>query len=75
MAAPSYVITLRRAAELLGEDPELLWDMAIDMEPERGCLSIHDTGDQQTVAFTADGIHYLREMLAEFKRNRSSPRP
>jgi hypothetical protein len=75
MAAPSYVITLRRAAELLGEDPELLWDMAIDMEPERGCLWIHDTGDQQTVAFTADGIDYLREMLAEFKRNRSSPRP
>lgn len=75
MAAPSYVITLRRAAELLGEDPELLWDMAIDMESERGCLWMHDTGDQQTVAFTADGIDYLREMLAEFKRNRSSPRP
>jgi hypothetical protein len=35
MAAPGHVITLRRAAELLGEDEELLWDMDTDMEPER----------------------------------------
>jgi hypothetical protein len=60
---------------MLGEDQELLWDMAADMGPEHGRLWIYDTGDQQTVAFTADGMEYLREMLAEYKRNRSSPRP
>jgi hypothetical protein len=74
MAAPGHVITLRRAAELLGEDEELLWDMATDMEPEHGCLWIHDTDDQQTVAFTPDGMEYLREIIPEYKRNRPSPR-
>ena len=75
MAAPAHAITIRRAAEILGEDEELLWDMATDMEPEHGLLRIYDTDNQQTVAFTPDGIEYLREMLPEYKRNRSSPRP
>jgi hypothetical protein len=57
----------------LGEDEELLWDMATDMEPEDGCLWNHGTDDQQTVAFN-DGMQYLREMLPEYKRNRSAPR-
>lgn len=74
MAAPAHAITIRHAAEILGEDEELLWDMATDMEPEHGCLWIYDTGDQQTVAFTPDGMEYLREMLNEYKRNRASPR-
>jgi hypothetical protein len=74
MAAPSHVVTIRRAAELLGEDEELLWDVATDMEPERGCLWIHDINDQQTVAFTADGMDYLREMIPQYKQNRSFPR-
>jgi hypothetical protein len=75
VTAPAHAITIRRAAEMLGEDQELLWNMATDMGPEHGRLWIYDTSDQQTVAFTADGMEYLREMLAEHKRNRSSPRP
>jgi hypothetical protein len=63
-----------RAAEILGEDEELLWDMATDMEPEDGCPWIHGADDQQTVAFTPNGMEYLREMLPEYKRNRSTPR-
>jgi len=74
VAAPAHPITISRAAEILGEDEELLWDMATDMEPEDGCLWIHGTDDQQTVAFTPDGMEYLREMLPEYKRNRSAPR-
>ena len=74
MAAPGHAITLRRAAEILGEDEELLWDMATDMGPEHGRLWIYDTDDQQTVAFTPDGMEYLREMLPQYKHNRSSPR-
>jgi hypothetical protein len=73
VAAPAHAITISRAAEILGEDEELLWDMATDMEPEDGCLWIHGTDDQQTVAFN-DGMEYLREMLPEYKRNRSAPR-
>ena len=48
--------------------------MVTDMEPEHGCLWIYDTNDQQTVVLTLDGMEYLREMLPEYKRNRSSPR-
>jgi hypothetical protein len=75
LAALAHAITIRRAAEILGEDEELLWDLATDMEPEHGRLWIYDAGDQQTVAFTSDGMEYLREMLQEYKRNRSSLRP
>jgi hypothetical protein len=74
VAAPAHAVTISRAAEILGEDEELLWDMATDMEPEDGCLWIHGTSDQQTIAFTADGVEYLRELIAEHKRNRPPPR-
>jgi hypothetical protein len=46
MAAPASAVTISRAAELLGEDEELLWDLATDMEPEDGCLWIHGINDQ-----------------------------
>ena len=75
LAAPSHAITIRRAAEFLGEDEDLLWDMATDMGPEHGRLWIYDIDDQQTVAFTPMGIDFLREMIPEYKRRRSSPRP
>ena len=74
MAAPAHAITIRRAAQMLGEDEELLWDIATDMGPEHGRLWIYDTDDQQTVAFTPDGMAYLRDLLAELKRNPPSPR-
>ena len=74
VAAPAHAITIRRAAEMLGEDEELLWDIATDMGPEHGCLWIYDTDDHQTVAFTPDAMEYLREMLPEYKLSRSPPR-
>jgi hypothetical protein len=46
MAAPANAFTISRTAEILGEDEELLWEVAIEMEPEDGLLWIHDTGDQ-----------------------------
>jgi len=53
----------------------VLWDMATDMQPEHGCLWVYDINDQQIVAFTPTGMEYLRDMLPEYKRRRSSPRP
>jgi hypothetical protein len=73
MAAPAHAVTIARAAEILGEDEELLWDLAIDMEPEDGCLWIHGTDDEQTMAFTEHGLEYLRELVLEHKRSRTSP--
>ena len=68
MAAPSYVSTIARVAKLLGEDEELLHNVAMDMEPEDGCLYVLDLDDVSTVAFTAQGIENLQELLADFKR-------
>jgi hypothetical protein len=75
MAAPAFAVTISRAAEILGEDEELLWDLVDQMEPEDGCLWIHGTADQQTIAFTGWGLENLRELLAEHKRRQVPPRP
>ena len=70
MAAPANAFTISRAAEILGEDEELLWEVAIEMEPEDGLLWIHDTGDQATPAFTDWGLENLRELIAEYKHRK-----
>lgn len=76
MAAPAFAFTISRAAEILGEDEELLWDLVLEMEPEDGCLWIHGINDEQTIAFTADGLDYLRDLVSEHKRrNAPPPRP
>jgi hypothetical protein len=74
MAAPAFAFTISRAAEMLAEDEQLLWDLADEMDPEDGCLWIHGADDQQTIAFTPAGMEYLGELLAKHKRNRSSRR-
>jgi hypothetical protein len=54
------------------EEPDVQWKAAAFArwhEPDDA-----DTDDRQTVAFTSDGMESLREMLPEYKRNRSSPR-
>jgi hypothetical protein len=63
LAASSHAITIRRAAEILGEDEDVLCDMATDMEPEHGRLCVYDTNDQQNVAFTHAGMESLRHDL------------
>jgi hypothetical protein len=68
MAALSYVFTIARVAALLGEPEELLQDIAMDMDPEDGCLSVLDLDDVSIVAFTPQGIENLRELLANLKR-------
>jgi hypothetical protein len=55
MAAPASAVTISRAAEILGEDEELLWDLIDQMEPEDGCLWVYGTGEQHTIAFTRLG--------------------
>lgn len=68
MAAPSYVFTIRRVAEMLGETEEQLHLIADDMEPEDGCLSVLDIDDASLVAFTKQGVENLKELLADLDR-------
>jgi hypothetical protein len=68
MAAPSYVFTLARAAEMLGEDEAWLEELAEQLEPEDGCLWIYDIGDRATLGFTARCIESLKELSLDQKR-------
>ena len=64
MAAPSYVFTIRRVARMLNEDIDRLEEIAMNMEPEDGCMSVLDLDDDVSiVAFTAQGIEILKELL------------
>ena len=67
MAAPSSVFTIGRVAKLLSEDEDWLQDLALEMEPEDGCLIVWGTGDQSTTAFTPQGIEYLKHLVKERK--------
>ena len=69
MATPASAVTISRAAEILGQDEELLWDVVDEMEPEDGCLWIYGTGDEQTIAFTAAGMNICGRCYPSTKTN------
>ena len=66
MAAPSMVFTARYAARLLGVDIDVVEELAEEMAPEDGCLSVIDSLDddaESTIAFTHRSLNYLDELL------------
>ena len=68
MAAPSMVFTARFAASRLGVDIEIIEELAEQMEPEDGCLSILDSLDENAASvtgFTRKGLDYLEDLLDE----------
>ena len=67
MAAPSFVFAINRVAEMLGEDVDELEEIALEMEPEDGRITVWGTGDQSTTAFTRNGVEYLQQLLEERK--------
>ncbi len=71
MAAVSSVFTIGRVAEILGEDEDWLSDVALEMEPEGGCLTVCGTDDSTTTAFTRDGIENLRQLVIEYRKLRA----
>ena len=75
MATPGHAFTIARAAEILGEDEELLWSMLDSLEPEDGCFWLYDTDDRQTVAFIDHGLECLRGLIREHNRHPAPPRP
>jgi hypothetical protein len=74
MAAPAHAFTLARAAQILDENEQLLWDLAVNMEPEDGCLWIYGIDQQEMLAFTDRGLECLQELLAEHRRSNISAR-
>ena len=67
MAAPGIVLTIARVAEMLGESEDLLREIAEDMDPEQGCLWVMGVGDDETIAFTPDGVNYIRDNISDYK--------
>ena len=66
MAAPSMVFTARFAASRLGVDIDVIEELAEQMEPEDGCLSILDSLDENAASvtgFTRKGLDYLEDLL------------
>lgn len=70
MTAITRVYTLPLAAEMLGEDAELLWEVYVDMEPEDGCPWVYGPDDQQIPAFTDFDLERLTDFIREHKTNR-----
>jgi hypothetical protein len=65
MAAIAHVFTIQQAAQILGRDEALLWDLSDQLGPEDGMLWIHDVDGGETLAFTDDGIEALRQIISD----------
>jgi|1185.fasta_scaffold221398_1 hypothetical protein len=63
MAAPSAVFTIARVAAMLGEDENWLSDVALEMDPEAGRLTVYGVSDESTTGFTSFGIENLKELI------------
>ena len=50
-----------------GEDENRLYDIALNMEPEDGCLTVLGIGDVSMIALTSDGVENLKGLLADIK--------
>jgi hypothetical protein len=73
MAAISTVFTISYVANLLDEDEDWLFELSIDMEPEDGSLWVYGVGEDGVPAFTQDGIHNLRQIIADKRTAGTAP--
>ena len=63
MAAASAVFTIARVAAMLGEDEDWLSNVALEMDPEAGRLTVYGIDDEGTTGFTSFGIENLKELI------------
>jgi hypothetical protein len=71
MAGISYVFTISRVAEMLGEDEEWFDEISIGLDPEDGRLGVLGLGEESTTAFTRFGIDNLAELVQIYKADSS----
>lgn len=67
MAGISFVFTIARVAEMLGEDEDWLHELSIAMDPEDGCLWVVDTDERTIPAFTEHGVECLQQIIADLR--------
>jgi hypothetical protein len=73
VAAITRVFTIGYVAEMLGEDEDWLSDIAIDMDPEDGCLWVYGVGEDGVTAFTDFGIENLKKLVADLRADGRAP--
>jgi len=64
-----HVFTIARAAEMLGEDEDWLWDVANEMDQEDGLIWVYGAGDEGVMAFTDFGIETLQNLIQIYKED------
>jgi hypothetical protein len=62
-----HVRTIARVAEMLCEDEDWLWDVAVEMDQEDGLIWVYGPGDESVMAFTDFGIETLTGLVEIFK--------
>ena len=67
MACESSFSTIDLVAEMIHEDPDLLRQISVEMEPEDGCVTIYGKNDESIIAFSDFGIETLVNLLEEIR--------
>ena len=75
MAGISFVFTIARVAEMIGEDEDRLYELSMALDPEDGCLWVYDINDREVQAFTQFGIECLKEIIADERAGGRAPKP
>ena len=66
----SHVKTVDRVAKELGEDADLLHEVALDMDVEDGVIWVYDLDDDGVLAFTDFGVETLVELIKARRESR-----
>lgn len=67
MACESSFSTIDLVAETINEDPDLLRQISVEMEPKDGCVTIYGKNDESIIAFSDFGIETLVNLLEEIR--------
>ena len=67
MACESSFSTIELVGEMINEDPDLLRQISVKMEPEDGCVAIFGKNDENIIAFSDFGIETLVNLLKEIR--------
>ena len=73
MAGNSFVFTIARVAEMLGEDEEWLREISVSLDPDEGSLRVIGVGEDGCPAFTEYGIECLQQIIVDLRSTGQAP--
>ncbi len=66
----SHVKTIDRVAKELGENVDVLHEVALDMDVEDGVIWVYDLDNDGVLAFTDFGVETLAELIKARRESR-----